>query len=120
MIATGQALGVGFSWRVLGAPGERLKVFVHVLDSSGRLVAQHDSEPLAWRSPTDDWQAGEQYTDRHGVHLPPDLPEGEYRVWAGLYRLSGERLAITLNGQPAGDALDLGSVTVYAPEQRVD
>jgi hypothetical protein len=119
-IAAGQTLGVGLSWQVLRAPEERLKVFVHVLDSGGRLVAQHDSEPLAWHSSTSDWRAGEQYTDRHGVYLPAELPAGEYHVLAGLYRLSGERLAITLNGQAAGDALDLGSVTVYAPEQGVD
>ena len=38
-------------------------MFVHLIDSSGRLVAQNDSEPIAWRSPTDGWQPGERYTD---------------------------------------------------------
>ena len=96
----------------LDAPGERLKVFVHLLDSSGRLVAQHDGEPVAWHSLTDRWHAGERYTDRHGVPLPADLPPGAYTLLVGLYRHSGERLAVTREGQQIGDAFALGTVHI--------
>ena len=97
------------------APNEQLKVFVHLLDSSGRLVAQHDGEPIAWHSPTDRWRAGEQYTDRHGIVLPSDLSPGEYTLMVGMYRYSGERLAIRQRGEWVGDAFELGAVTIHSP-----
>ncbi len=113
----GQALVVSLAWQVLRSPGERLKVFVHLLDSSGRLVAQNDSEPIAWHSPTDKWQLGEQYTDRHGILLPSDLPSGEYVLEVGMYRYSGERLKIAAKGEQIQDAIDLGAVTIWADSQ---
>jgi len=112
----GQALVVSLAWQVLQAPGERLKVFVHLLDKDGRLVAQNDSEPIAWRSPTDGWQPGEQYTDRHGIMLPSDLPAGEYVLEAGMYRSSGERLQVAA-GNPVQDTVKLGTVTIWADSQ---
>jgi Dolichyl-phosphate-mannose-protein mannosyltransferase len=112
----GQALVVSLAWQVLQSPGERLKVFVHLLDSSGRLVAQNDSEPLAWRSPTDGWKPGQRYTDRHGIMLPSDLPAGEYRLEVGMYRASGERLQIA-TGRQIQDAIELGTVTIWADSQ---
>ena len=43
--------------------------------------------------------------------LPEELPEGEYTVHLGLYRAEG-RLPVTRAGAPAGDAVELGTVTV--------
>ena len=108
---------VSLAWQVLQSPGERLKVFVHLIDSSGRLVAQNDSEPIAWRSPTDGWQPGDRYTDRHGVLLPSDLPAGEYVLKVGMYRSSGERLQIAIAGQQTQDAIELGAVTIWVDSQ---
>jgi hypothetical protein len=101
-LAAGQTLVVSLSWQALEALHEPCKVFVHLLDSSGKLVAQHDGEPVAWHSPTDRWSAGEQLTDRHGIPLPEDLSPGEYSLVAGMYRHSGERLPISQRGEPVG------------------
>ena len=104
----GNLLPLWLSWRARDAPGERLKVFVQVLDGSGRLVAQDDTEPVAWSRPTDGWQPGEQIVDAHTVSLPGELPAGTYTLIVGMYRASGERLAITRAGEAVGDALTLG------------
>jgi hypothetical protein len=110
--APGAVLPVTLFWRAEGSPAERFKVFVHLLDEEGALVAQADAEPVGGLRPTSTWEAGEGVIDRHGVLLPPDLPPGDYVLRAGLYRFSGERLSITKGGGVAGDAVDLGRVRV--------
>jgi hypothetical protein len=36
-----------------------------------------------------------------------------YRLMAGMYRVdTGERLPLTLDGEPAGDSLELGEVVI--------
>jgi 4-amino-4-deoxy-L-arabinose transferase-like glycosyltransferase len=108
----GQGLVVSLAWEVLRAPEERLKVFVQLLDSSGRLVAQHDGEPVGWQSLTDAWQAGDRYTDRHGVLLPPEIPPGDYRLQVGMYRYSGDRLQMDTGDGTVEDAIRLGTITI--------
>ncbi|MGQ9521752.1 MAG: glycosyltransferase family 39 protein [Anaerolineae bacterium] len=110
--APGDVVPVTLFWEA-DAPPERYKVFLHLMDDGGSLVAQNDAEPRGDLSPTFIWSVGETVTDRHGVYLPPDLPPGVYRLMAGMYRVdTGERLALTLDGDPAGDSLELGEVVV--------
>ncbi len=45
-------------------------VFVHLLDETGWLVAQHDGVPLLGTRPTISWQPGERLLDRHDIVLP--------------------------------------------------
>ncbi len=108
VFAPGEIIPVTLFWRAAAAPGERYKVFIHLLDASGALAAQNDMEPVAGFRPTDGWQPGELLIDRHGVLLPRDLPPGMYTLNVGLYRFSGERLPVT----PAGDAVELGLVEI--------
>ncbi len=115
----GQGLVVSLAWEALRAPEERLKVFVHLLDSSGRLVAQHDGEPVGWHSLTDTWHAGDCHTDRHGILLPPEVPPGDYVLQVGMYRYSGERLQLVTEGAGVEDAIHLGTVTIVPPDQTV-
>lgn len=110
--APGDVVPVTLFWEA-DAPPERYKVFLHLMDDEGSLVAQNDAEPRGDLSPTFIWSVGETVTDRHGVYLPPHLPPGVYRLMAGMYRGdTGERLALTLDGDPAGDSLALGEVVV--------
>jgi len=51
-------------------------------------------------------------TDRHGLVLPDDLSPGEYTIVAGMYRHSGERLTVNVEGAAAGDSVSLGQITV--------
>jgi hypothetical protein len=106
---------VSLAWEALRAPEERLKVFVQLLDSSGRLVAQHDGEPIGWRGLTDAWQAGDRYTDRHGVLLPAQILPGEYSLQVGMYRYSGERLQVVAGDGTVEDAIRLGTITIVEP-----
>jgi len=110
----GDILQVTLFWRTEAPLEERYKVFVHVyagLDAPP--VAQQDGEPGGGLRLTPDWPPGEAIPDNHGVPLPPELPPGEYEVRVGLYNtFTTLRLPITLDGQPAGDSLPAGTITV--------
>ena len=68
-------------------------MFVHVLNSQGELVANHDSRPENGRFPTPAWLAEILIPDTHSILLPGDLPAGEYEIKVGLYQAeTGERL----------------------------
>jgi len=111
----GDTLALTIYWQPAVAPSDNYVVFVHVLDASGALVAQHDGEPVGGSRPTTSWQAGETIADRHAIVLPPDLPAGTYTLQAGLTPVGqpANRLPVTgPDAQPAGDAVRLGTLEV--------
>jgi 4-amino-4-deoxy-L-arabinose transferase-like glycosyltransferase len=110
----GDVVPLTLFWQARQPLKENLKVFVHLLDLGGQLVAQRDSEPVAGMRPTSTWAVGEPIVDRYGVLLPGDLPAGEYRLIAGLYNpASGERLEVVANASATpDDHLAVGTVTV--------
>ena len=107
LAAPGRSLELRLRWRADRPPAPAYTVVVHLVDASGRLVAQHDGPPVNGLHPTGGWAAGEEVDDRRGVPLPGDLRPGEYRLKLGLYR-GPERLAL-----PDGaSAITLGPVSV--------
>jgi hypothetical protein len=78
-------------WRASATPGRDYKVFTHVLDPSGEIVAQHDGVPADWTRPTRGWVAGEYVLDGHDLELPPGATGLRLRI--GLYDpATGDRL----------------------------
>jgi hypothetical protein len=77
---------LGINWSTLKTPAADYTVYVHIVNSSGQVVAQNDMQPQSGFAPTSQWQPGTEITDRHGVILPADLPAGEYAIRVGLYR----------------------------------
>jgi len=114
--APGDIVPLTLFWKTEATPDERLKVFVHLIDGAGTLVAQADAEPVEGFAPTVMWQPGDTIVDRYGVQLPADLAPGRYTLLTGMYRFSGERLSITMQGKAAGDALPLYKITVRPRE----
>ncbi len=104
----GDVLTLTLHWRVEQTPNARYKIFVHLLDASGRVIAQRDGEPLADLRPTTTWRAGETLADNYGVFIEPNTPPGDYRIEIGVYRTDdGARLPV---GE--SDHLILGTVQV--------
>ncbi len=108
---TGDIIPVSLFWHAEARPPQRYKLFVHLLNAEGQLVAQYDAEPIGGFRPTDGWQAGERLTDRCGVLVPAGLPAGRYTVRVGLYDFQGERLPVIWPGGE-GDGLVIGTVEV--------
>ena len=104
----GDVLQVALHWEALAPVAVRYKVFVHLVDAAGVIVAQRDSEPGGGARLTTGWAPGEGVTDLYGLLIPPDTPPGDHVLRVGMYALDGgERLPVTLDGQPIGDAIDL-------------
>jgi tRNA A-37 threonylcarbamoyl transferase component Bud32 len=78
----GETLEVTLYWKPLRATSLPYVVFVHVIDSGGRLVAQQDVEPPV---STAVWGPG-VVEDLHRFKLPGDLSAGVYQLRTGLYR----------------------------------
>ena len=88
------------------------KVFVHLLDADGNLVAQSDAIPAGGAAPTESWLAREVVVDPHELRAPGP---GDYQLFVGLYDpISGARLpAMSAGGVPIpNDAAPLTTVTV--------
>ncbi|RLC65779.1 MAG: hypothetical protein DRI48_06235 [Chloroflexi bacterium] len=80
-------LTVTLYWRANARPARNYTVFVHLVDETGRLLAQHDGPPRYGRYPTLAWQAGDVIPDQH-VLMVPSLPleqRGELRLVTGMY-----------------------------------
>ena len=92
-IAPGETLPVTLAWRAERETEARLKVFAHLLDDDGNVIAQHDAEPANWERPTTSWVAGEYLLDAHLLAIPGTMPAGTYAMVVGLYDSeTGQRL----------------------------
>ena len=81
-ITGGGRLRVTLYWQVQKIPEDSYTVFVHLFNSAGTLVAQHDGLPVKGTIPTTDWTVGEVITDQHLVEFP-NLPPGDYKLMVG-------------------------------------
>ena len=76
----GQTLHARTIWRQGGGP-RPAKIYIHVRDATGQIVAQWDGLGAAWEG----WRPGDTLVQAASVPLPDDLPAGVYHVIAGLY-----------------------------------
>jgi len=113
-VGAGEIVRLTLFWRGETEIDARYKVFVHLLDGEGQLLAQRDSEPVGGSRPTTTWILGEVVTDNHGVLLPEDLPPGDYHLVVGIYDPStGERSSVLdAEGEVVGDSIPLATVMV--------
>jgi hypothetical protein len=91
-MAHSNAVGVELEWWTRGGVKRDAKVFVHLYDAAGQLVAQHDAFPANDTRPPSTWRPGERVLDRHGLASPEGAP-GPWQLVVGLYDpQTGERL----------------------------
>jgi hypothetical protein len=82
--APGSSLAVELIWTTEQRVNTPYKVFVHLVDANGAVLAQHDGVPGAGRYPVDQWSVGETVHDRHGILMPAAL-SGDLALRVGLY-----------------------------------
>ncbi len=115
----GTSIRLTLYWRAMALIPHDYTVFVHlrrpgggVSTGSAQVVAQADHRPLDTLYPTTLWPIGETIRESSELSLPPDLPPGDYELWAGLYRLeTGERLPVQ-NDASGENAVKLGGLRV--------
>jgi hypothetical protein len=111
-------VGVFLYWQATQSIPRSYKVFVHILNADGRLIAQDDSVPVLWTCPTDAWQGGEIVVDFHNIALPTDAIPGTYTVQAGMYEgQTMQRLSVLSSaGVVVDDKAMLTKITLDASE----
>jgi hypothetical protein len=106
----GNPLCLTLYWRPSTSIPLDYTVFVHLRDAAGYVHAQRDNVPVLGFYPTSQWQPGGIIGDMHCFQLPPNIPQGEYELVAGLYDpAAGNRL---LSADGTADAAFITSVVV--------
>lgn len=86
-------------WKAHTTPRTSLKVFIHIIDPNGNVVAQHDGFPVNGYQPTSGWLPESYVHDLHGLLLPSYIPDGQYDLSIGLYNpQNGERVLLAGGG----------------------
>jgi hypothetical protein len=109
----GDWVDVDLYWQAERPLDINYQVFVHLLRADGTLVTQSDKlNPGEF--PTRQWPLDKYVLDRHQLHLPADLPPGEYSLATGLWvQAEGWRLPLFDEiGQQIGDNFVLSSLSV--------
>ena len=89
----GDVLQAQFVWTARQPIAKRYKVFLQLLDESGALAAQRDSQPNGGATPTTAWTPGQRVSDRHALPIPAltcqPWPLPPYRGIVRLFRRAG-------------------------------
>ena len=92
-------------WRVHQRPAElsdQLKVFNHLVNGNGEKVIQADGLGLV----PSQWRDGDIILNYYLMPIPAGIPDGEYHLLTGMYRLdTSRRIPISQDGQFAEQAL---------------
>lgn len=107
-VPRGGRLRVSTAWRRWGEVREEHSVFVHLLDETGRLIAQDDHPVGRGSYPSVAWSGEEILFEYFDLKIPEHVAPGRYRLVIGRYNWE------TLIRIPVGtsDHLELGIVEV--------
>ncbi len=112
-VHAGQPVDLWLVWEGDGRSWEGYRPFVHLRDGAGNNVSQQDGPPRLFVP----MPAGGRTADWRELPVPPDGEPGIYRVVVGLFDpASGARAPLVdPAGNPLGDELEVGTVTVAPP-----
>jgi hypothetical protein len=72
-------------WQPLQPLPQDLKIFVHLVDSAGNVIAQYDGQPQSGDYPTSQWIPGELIADSYPIIIPDEAPPGPHQIYLGFY-----------------------------------
>ncbi|MBI4671622.1 MAG: DUF2142 domain-containing protein [Chloroflexi bacterium] len=100
-LAPGDVVRVHYALQARREPPADYKIFFHLLDDTGNVVAQYDGHPVNNRYPTSFWNAGEIVLDQFELVVPANVQRGAGALQLGLYNArDGARL------EPQGERFD--------------
>lgn len=109
----GEDLNVTLFWRALKGTEIDYSVFVHVVDSNGQLLTQHDGYPMNGFLPTSLWHRNQVVVDPYTLTIPAGANLGEYSIFVGLYDLqTATRLPVQQGDMAMGDSIPLTRLVV--------
>ncbi len=87
-VKPGETIVLILYWRATGRIERDYTVFVHLVDSEGRLVEAYDGQPRDGKDATSSWRANHFAADAHVITLPQEIsPSHDYHLEIGLYYL---------------------------------
>jgi len=107
----GETFRMTLVWQARGKMDKPYTVFVHLLDSAGKVAAQKDAQPANGSRPTTGWVANEFIADNYELALPPNLAPGKYQIEIGWYDAKDPAFARLqlLDDKGAGDHVILST-----------
>lgn len=113
-VRAGEPLQLTLYWHALKPADKPYTVFVHLLDTNGKVIGQKDVQPMNGQAPTDAWQTDEYITDAYAFDVAADALKGAASLEIGVYDgVTGQRLAVTdQSGSPLGDHLLIDGLRV--------
>ncbi len=109
VVSPGQEFEITYWWKALGSVDVDYTVFVHFIDSSGKIAFQHDHAPPR---PTSEWLSGDIISEKYDVYIPSNTDEGIYRIRFGLYDAETSKRATLSSRNVRGNAPYLAQITV--------
>lgn len=100
----GQSLTLLTDWHKTSTAAP-LKIFIHVINGAGEIVAQWDGLGAKWQG----WRPQSRLWQRHVIPLPANLPPGQYDLRLGVYEPENGRRLLTPTAQ---DFISLGQLTI--------
>ena len=107
-MAPGEARPVNLFWQATDQPKTDYVAFVQLLDAAGQVAAGWEAPPGGAYA-TSAWQPGALIRTQAAFRPRADLPDGRYRLIAGLFRVTDKARLRTTSG---ADHVVLGDVTV--------
>jgi hypothetical protein len=111
----GESMQVSLIWEALRPVDAVYHSYVHLQDAGGQTVTQSDQQPGGVYYSTSVWQPGERLRDDHFMQIPPDAPQGAYRIVAGMYALSADGTLEALGEPVVIGEISLGDGASVAP-----
>ncbi len=110
----GDSLLLTLYWQATRPITRSYTVFTHLLDAQSHVLAQVDGLPVGGTRPTNTWQVGKVIRDNYAILVPASTPPGNYELEVGMYLWPAmTRLPVVgADGQPEGDRVLLGAITV--------
>lgn len=106
-LQAGENLEIMSFWEVANSPQEDIKLFLHLLDKDGQIVAQHDGFDFLVRG----LRQGDELVQLHTISLPEDLEPGEYGLQIGAYRTADSTRLLLEDNHSDRILLDKYSIT---------
>ena len=94
-IRAGESIPIKLFWRPLRSPATDYTIFIQLRNGANVTVASADHQPYKGLLPFSRWAVGEVMPETTWLHLPADLPPGNFTLFVGLYDQSTlERLPV--------------------------
>jgi hypothetical protein len=98
-VAAGSTVDIAYFWHCSDkVSAQDWAVFVHFVDRDGKVVFQDDHVLLEGESIVDQpWAV--QFKEQRQLHIPAELPAGNYRIRIGVYARTGNHKRLPAKGK---------------------